>query len=193
MYGNKARNTLHTLLKHFVYDTESIYQRCLAVDHLQQPVVGYCNKCVYAFFKLYNARVSTATATFTFKRERLRYNCYHQRACLFGRSRNEWCGSCTSAATFTKCNKDHIGAFYRLVYLLFTFLSRPASNFRVCSGAKAPRSLTADVYFIGCLSVYQRLSIRIDNHKLHSLKFGFNHAVYRGVSSSTNTDYFDPG
>ena len=67
------------------------------------------------------------------------------------------------------------------------------SDFRICARPQAFGQFLADLYPIRRQGGQQRLRIRIDRNKFHSLNGRGNHPVYRIISSSAHSDNLDGG
>ena len=188
---DQIRDGLHRLAEHVVGDLKGILEGDLLVGGELQPLVGDDDQGVHLAPELLDAGLSLLHPAAALKGEGLGDHAHGEQTGLLGDVGHNGGRAGAGAAAHAGGDEDHVGILQGLGDLAPALLGGLAAHLRVGARPLAAGELLTDLDLVGGAGSGQRLLVRIDGDKIHTLHAGAHHAVDHVAAAAAHTDDLD--
>ena len=174
-----------------IRDPHGIGEVGVALDKLQQPVVGDGDQGVDMFGEVGDALLGDLAAPRPLEGERFGHDRHRQSTQIFANFSNDRGRTGTGASAESGRDKYHVTVRQSVSDFFFIFKGRIPADLGICPGPEAFGHTFAQLDPNRRLGYFKGLGVCIGRNKLDTLEIGCDHVVY-GVSSRTpDTNDFD--
>ncbi len=186
-------NPLYRLLQHFIRFLKGIGHRRPSVHDFKQLIIWDHNECIHVFFQTLNTAYGIDHPRLCLKTKGLCHNTYCQNTHFLRDLGHYRSRSCTSAPSHTACYEYHVSTSQGICDFIYIFFCCFLSDLRFCAGTQTLCQLLSDLQQFRSLTKLQRLLVRIDTDKFHTINTFIDHSIYSVITCTSNANYNDFG